>query len=62
MNIKEIRNLTNLNQREFSEKYEIPLGTLKQWESSPTSSYHRECPVYVNHLLERAVRADIKKE
>lgn len=62
MTIKEIRKLTNLKQQEFADKYEIPLGTLKQWESSPTSSYHRECPIYVNHLLERAVRDDIRKK
>jgi len=62
MTIKEIRKLTNLKQQEFADKYEIPLGTLKQWESSLDASYHRECPIYVKHLLERVVKDDIKQE
>ena len=62
MTIKEIRKLTGLTQQKFANKYEIPLSTLKQWESSPASTCHRECPIYVNHLLERAVKDDIRKE
>lgn len=60
MTIKEIRKLTGLTQQEFANKYEIPLSTIKQWESKPTASSYRNCPIYVNHLLERAVREDFQ--
>ena len=32
MTVKEIRNLSGLNQTEFSKKYDIPLRTLSHWE------------------------------
>ena len=60
MTIKEIRNLSKLSQKQFANKYEIPISTLKQWESKKNVAYHRECPIYVNHLLERAVKEDFK--
>lgn len=34
--IKEIRNSTGLTQRAFSEKFEIPLSTLRKWEQGET--------------------------
>ncbi len=58
MTIKEIRELTGLTQAEFGKKYNIPLDTIKKWESKPDSVSYRECPKYVNELLERAVRSD----
>ena len=47
MSVKEIRKKTGLSQREFAEKYQIPLQTLKQWESDEGSSSHRKPPEYV---------------
>ncbi len=41
MTVKEIRCHTNLSQREFAEKYNIPLGTVEKWENgekSPTKN------------------------
>ena len=32
MEIKELRKLANLSQSKFSEKYGIPLPTLRHWE------------------------------
>lgn len=58
MTIKEIRELTGLTQSEFGKYYNIPLATIKKWESSKNNPNYRECPVYVNQLLEKAVRID----
>jgi len=58
MTIKEIRNITGLTQRQFAEKYHIPFGTYQKWEVPIESVNHRECPLYVKELLERAVRED----
>ena len=51
MSVKEIRKKTGLSQREFAEKYQIPLQTLKQWESDEGSSSHRKPPEYVLSLI-----------
>lgn len=57
MTIKEIRTLTNLSQPQFSQKYNIPLPTLRHWEQS-----QRECPQYVLELLEFKVMEDLKAD
>lgn len=57
MTIKEIRQLTNLSQKKFCEKYGIPLQTLCKWEQG-----YRTCPDYVVELLEFKVREDLKME
>lgn len=56
MTIKELRSLTGLSQKVFSDKYEIPKRTIEDWESGK-----RTPPEYVISLLERAVKEDIKK-
>lgn len=61
MTIKEIRQISGLTQEEFAKKYEIPVSTIKGWESSATSSRYRECPPYVLKLLERVVKEDYKE-
>lgn len=62
MSVKEIRKRTGLTQKKFSELYHIPLETLRSWESSATSTRHRDCPPYVLELLDHKVRADFGKE
>lgn len=57
MTIKEIRQLTNLSQPKFCEKYGIPLATLRKWEQG-----HRTCSSYVAELLEFKVKEDLKME
>lgn len=57
MAIKEIRALTGLSQKGFSEKYGIPLPTIQHWERG-----NRECPQYVLDLLEFKVKSDMKTE
>ena len=52
---KEIRKLSELSQTQFSEKYSIPVQTLRHWEQG-----QRKCPEYVLLLLERAVTEDFK--
>ena len=52
---KEIRKLSELSQTQFSEKYSIPVQTLRHWEQG-----QRKCPEYVLLLLERAVAEDCK--
>ncbi|MDY6340230.1 MAG: helix-turn-helix domain-containing protein [Saccharofermentans sp.] len=56
MTVKEIRNLSGLNQTEFSKKYDIPLRTLSHWEKGD-----REAPPWALALLERVVREDFNK-
>lgn len=54
MTIQEIRALTSLSQPQFSEKYNIPLPTLRKWEQGK-----REPPDYLMELLEFKVRKDM---
>ena len=58
MTIKEIRRLTGLSQADFGRQYNIPLSTIKKWEADPNNQNYRECPIYVNQLLEKAIRID----
>lgn len=62
MTIKEIRDLTGLSQVDFGKYYNIPLPTIKKWESNPDNQNYRNCPLYVNQLLERVVKIDFLKE
>lgn len=55
MTIKEIRQLTNLSQPKFCEKYGIPLQTLRKWEQG-----RRSLPDYVVELLEFKVKSDVE--
>lgn len=55
--IKELRKLTKLSQKQFSEKYGIPLPTIRHWEQG-----QRECPQYVIDLLEFKVKEDLKAD
>ena len=57
MTVKEIRQLTNLSQSKFCEKYGIPLVTLRKWEQG-----HRSPPDYLVELLEFKVREDLKND
>lgn len=56
MKVKKIRELTGLNQSEFSRKYSIPLRTIQDWEAE-----RRTPPEYVLELLERVVNEDVNK-
>lgn len=51
--IKQIRKLTNLTQKDFAERYNIPKRTLEDWERGV-----RTCPEYVTQLLDRCVKMD----
>lgn len=53
MTIREIRALTGLSQKEFGEKYHIPMRSIQNWEGG-----QRACPEYVIYLLERVVKED----
>lgn len=56
MSIKEIRQLTGLSQRKFSEFYNIPRRTVEDWEAGKS-----EPPEYTRALLERVAREDFQK-
>jgi len=58
MDIKQLRQTTGLTQKEFSERYRIPMRTLQNWELNSNTSSARECPQYVSFLLTKAVMAD----
>ena len=45
-NMKELRESTGLNRKEFCEKFEIPYRTMTEWELG-----HRTAPPYVLRLL-----------
>lgn len=53
MDIKEIRKLTGLTQKDFATRYNIPKRTIEDWERGV-----RNCPEYVTQLLERCVKMD----
>ena len=55
MNFRDIRELSGLTQKEFSDKYRIPKRTLENWEQGS-----RQPPEYILYLLERVVNADNK--
>jgi transcriptional regulator with XRE-family HTH domain len=57
MEIKEIRSMTGLNKKQFSERYNIPYRTIQGWELG-----ERDCPAYVKELLEFKVSADIREQ
>ena len=44
--MKELRESTGLNRKEFCEKFEIPYRTMTEWELG-----HRNAPPYVLRLL-----------
>ena len=54
MDIKKIRAMSGLTQEKFSERYGIPLGTLRKWEAGT-----RKPPGYLKTLLENAVRQEL---
>lgn len=53
MNIRELRKLTGLSQKDFGDRYDIPYRTIQNWETE-----QRSCPEYVEGLLERVVLED----
>ena len=61
MDIKEIRKSTGMTQKDFAETYQIPLQTIKQWESDVNSKSYRKPPEYVVNMLSVVV-SDYKVE
>lgn len=53
MKIKELRELTNLTQKEFAKRYHIPKRTLENWEGGQRSPSET-----ILYLLERVVMED----
>ena len=47
MSIKELRQLSKMTQKEFSEYFNIPKRSIENWEGGK-----RECPVYLVELME----------
>ena len=58
MTIKRLRQTSGLTQKEFCERYRIPLKTLQNWEADSDQPSARTCPQYVEYLLAIAVMAD----
>lgn len=52
MTIKEMREMLGMTQQEFSDRFEIPVRTIQDWERE-----RRTPPKYVMNLLEFAVKA-----
>ena len=56
--VRELRELTGMNRRQFSEFFEIPYRTVSEWERDG-----RHAPDYVLRLLEYYIRVEkITKE
>lgn len=55
MTLQEMRNALGDSRRAFSERYEIPLRTLEDWEAG-----RRKPAPYILKLLERAVLQDLE--
>lgn len=56
MDIKEMRDMTRLTQREFAAKFDIPIGTLRRWE------YGESKPApYIIKLIALQLPVDQKK-
>lgn len=56
--IKELRELTGMNRREFCEYFQIPYRTVTEWELD-----NRHAPEYVLRLLEYYIRMeDVRKK
>lgn len=53
MDIKKLRNYVNMSQREFSNYFGIPTGTLRNWEQGISSP-----PDYVFHMISATLRRD----
>ena len=51
--IKELRESTGMNRREFCEYFEIPYRTVTEWERD-----NRHAPEYVLRLLEYYIRME----
>lgn len=51
--IKELRESTGMNRREFCEYFDIPYRTVTEWERD-----NRHAPEYVLRLLEYYIRAE----
>lgn len=47
MKIKELRQITGLSQKKFSEKFKIPVRTIQNWESGTNPT-----PIYTEKLIE----------
>lgn len=48
--IKELRESTNLTQKDFANKFSIPLSTLRKWEQGESKP-----PIYVVRLIENSL-------
>lgn len=53
MTINNLRNLTNMTQKEFGEYLNIPIRTIQNWESE-----HRKPPEYVTELIEYKIKKE----
>ena len=50
MTIKELRELTNMTQKDFGEYLNIPFRTIQNWETG-----HRNPPEYVTELIKHKI-------
>lgn len=55
MNIKELRSLTGMTQKQFSEYFNIPHRTLQNWEGE-----QRKCPEYLLNLMKYKLEKENK--
>jgi DNA-binding transcriptional regulator YiaG len=56
MNFKEIRELSGMNLKQFSEYFNIPYRTVQNWDLGL-----RQCPEYVLELIQYKLNNEMKK-
>lgn len=55
MNVKDLRKLAGMTQKQFSEFFNIPMRTLQGWELG-----ERKCPEYLLNLIEYKLKNESK--
>ncbi len=55
MEVKELRNKTNMSQSQFANYFNIPLSTLQDWEHN-----RRKPPIYVIEMMTKILKYENK--
>lgn len=53
MTIRDLRVKTGLSQKEFAEKFQIPIGTIRRWDQG-----QNDAPKYIIFMMERIIELE----
>lgn len=54
--VKQLREITNMSQRDFAKRFSIPVRTLQEWEQGRSNP-----PVYVIEMLREIISSNLKQ-